>query len=85
MKNLQDFGASRAYTRGMGAMAFGGKSIMTIGQTGTGLICVRCKASILLKDAAKVAEEFTAQCPKCGHRHFYQIKDIKTIDLSRPR
>jgi DNA-directed RNA polymerase subunit RPC12/RpoP len=54
-------------------------------EAGSGVICVRCQAPILLKDVAKVAEEFTAQCPKCGHRHFYQIKDIKTIDRSRPR
>ncbi len=54
-------------------------------QPGTGVFCVRCKTPIILKDAARVSEEFSAQCPKCGHRGFYQIKDIKTINSQRPR
>jgi len=37
---------------------------------------------ISIETAAKVSEEFSVQCLKCGKRAFYKIKDLKTLKVS---
>ena len=49
----------------------------------TGVVCKRCAAPVAVQTVEKVAEEFSVVCPKCGHRAFYRIKDIKTLSASR--
>jgi DNA-directed RNA polymerase subunit RPC12/RpoP len=45
----------------------------------TGVLCARCRTPIAVENAAKVSEEFSLACPKCGHRGFYHVKDIRMI------
>lgn len=45
-----------------------------------GVICKRCAAPVVVHAPEKVAEEFTVVCQKCGHRGFYRIKYIRTIN-----
>ena len=45
----------------------------------TGVVCKHCGAPVAVHAAEKVAEEFTVVCPKCSHRAFYHIKDIRTM------
>ena len=44
-----------------------------------GVICKRCAKPVAVVTPEKVAEEFSVACPKCGHRAFYRIKDIKML------
>jgi len=53
---------------------------MADGPATTGVICKRCGTAIAVNAAERVTEEFAVTCPKCGHRAFYLIKDIKTIE-----
>jgi len=46
----------------------------------TGVICKRCEAAIAVNAVERVTEEFAVRCPKCGHRAFYRIKEIKTLE-----
>ena len=45
----------------------------------TGVICKHCAKPVVVAAPEKVAEEFSVACPKCGHRAFYRIKDIKML------
>ena len=45
----------------------------------TGVRCERCDAPIAVKAVERLTEEFAVTCPKCGHRAFYRIEDLKTI------
>jgi DNA-directed RNA polymerase subunit RPC12/RpoP len=46
----------------------------------TGVVCRRCAAHVVVHAPEKVAEEFSVVCPKCGHRDFYRIKELRTIN-----
>lgn len=46
----------------------------------TGVICKKCNTPIAVRTPEKVAEEFSVACPKCGHRGFYRVKDIKMLN-----
>jgi DNA-directed RNA polymerase subunit RPC12/RpoP len=45
----------------------------------TGVKCERCGAPIAVKAVERLTEEFAVTCPKCGHRAFYRIADLKNI------
>jgi DNA-directed RNA polymerase subunit RPC12/RpoP len=47
-----------------------------------GVVCVQCAQKISIETAAKVSEEFSILCSKCGKRAFYRIKDLKTLKVS---
>lgn len=53
------------------------------GKTGnTGVTCERCGTAIAVKAVERLSEEFAVTCPKCGHRAFYRIENLKTIKPS---
>jgi len=81
MNNLRDLNVSPAYCPAQGGVADWRKAMGT--EQRTGVVCVRCGKPIPLDQAGSVAEEFTVRCENCGHRAFYRIKDIKTLDGQR--
>ena len=54
--------------------------IMASRLAAAGVICKRCETAIAVNGVERVPEEFAVTCPKCGHRDFYRIKEIKTIE-----
>jgi len=51
----------------------------------TGVICRRCQKPIVVENVADTSVEFSVRCPSCGHREFYRIKDLKTLERPDPR
>ena len=45
----------------------------------TGVLCKHCAAPVVVHAPEKVAEEFSLVCPKCGHRDFYHIRELRTF------
>ena len=82
MNNLRDLNVSTAYCPSLGVASRTGRRAMGTEQK-TGVICVRCGKPIALDKPGGVAEEFTVRCENCGHRDFYRIEDIKTLDGRR--
>ena len=48
-------------------------------ESSVGVVCVQCAQKISIETAAKVSEEFSIRCSKCGKRAFYKIKDVKSL------
>jgi DNA-directed RNA polymerase subunit RPC12/RpoP len=53
---------------------------MTKQSPNVGITCERCKAPVPVKKIKGLSEEFSGRCPKCGHRAFYKIEDLKNIE-----
>jgi DNA-directed RNA polymerase subunit RPC12/RpoP len=52
---------------------------MPLSASAIGVICKRCRKPIKLDHTDRVAEEFSVACPHCGHRAFYQDREIKPL------
>jgi len=58
----------------------------TIGTYQRGAVtCATCQNPIYLRKVAAVAEEFSVNCPRCGHRKVYAARMINIETLPERR
>jgi DNA-directed RNA polymerase subunit RPC12/RpoP len=46
---------------------------------GTGVICSKCGSGIVVT-TAKVAEEFSVECPSCRSRRIYKRDELSAVE-----